>query len=82
MVPCGNVGSDGVLARDEELLRRIAAGDDDAFAVLNRRHLDAVLAFFRRWLPDAELAFDLTAETFAAVVVSAPRWRGYGPAVA
>jgi RNA polymerase sigma factor (sigma-70 family) len=67
---------------DGELLRRIAAGDEEAFAAFYRAHLDAVVAFFRRRLCDAELAFDLTAETFAAVVVSAGSWQQSAPATA
>ncbi len=65
-----------------DLLRRIARGDDDAFSVFYRRHLDAVLAFFMRRVADRELALDLTAETFAAVVTSAGAYQGVGPAVA
>ena len=71
------------LQSDEaDLLRRIAAGEDDAFAVFYREHLDAVVAFFRRRVSDRELAFDLTAETFAAVVVSAGTYGGDAPPVA
>lgn len=69
---------------DEEdgvLLRRIAGGDEAAFSVFYRRHVDAVLAFFGRRLLDAELSFDLTAETFAAVVVGAGGWQAQAPAV-
>lgn len=69
-------------SEDGELLRRIANGEEEAFSVFYRRHLDAVLAFFRRRLCDAELAFDLTAETFAAVVVGAQSWSGEAPAAA
>ncbi|HEU0249338.1 MAG TPA: RNA polymerase sigma factor [Solirubrobacteraceae bacterium] len=67
---------------DGDLLLRIARGDDQAFAVFYRAHLDAVLAFFRRRLCDAELAFDLTAETFAAVAVGASSWQQDAPPVA
>jgi RNA polymerase sigma factor (sigma-70 family) len=65
-----------------DLLRRIAAGEDDAFSVFYREHLDAVVAFFKRRVGDRELAFDLTAETFAAVVVSAGTYGGDAPPVA
>jgi RNA polymerase sigma factor (sigma-70 family) len=64
------------------LLGRIAAGDDAAFSVFYREHLDAVVAFFARRVGDRELAFDLTAETFAAVVVSAGAYSEDAPAVA
>jgi RNA polymerase sigma-70 factor (ECF subfamily) len=67
---------------DADLLRRIAEGDDEAFATFYRAHLDAMLAFFRRRVPDGELTFDLTAETFAAVVVGARSYAGEGPAAA
>jgi RNA polymerase sigma factor (sigma-70 family) len=67
---------------DRELLGRIAAGDDDAFAAFYRRHLDAVVAFFRRRVPQPELAFDLAAETFAAVVGSAGTYEGAAPPAA
>jgi RNA polymerase sigma factor (sigma-70 family) len=71
------------LQSDEaDLLRRVAAGEDDAFAVFYREHLDAVVAFFQRRVADRELAFDLTAETFAAVVVSAGSYSGDAPPVA
>jgi RNA polymerase sigma factor (sigma-70 family) len=75
-----------VMARSQpdeaSLLRSVAAGDDTAFSTFYREHLDAVVAFFKRRVGDRELAFDLTAETFAAVVVSAGAYRGDGPAVA
>lgn len=67
---------------DGELLRHIAGGDEQAFALFYRRHVDAVLAFFRRRLGDPELAFDLTAETFAAVVVGADGWQNDAPPAA
>jgi RNA polymerase sigma factor (sigma-70 family) len=67
---------------DVKLLRRIAAGDDEAFSVFYREHLDAVVAFLMRRVGDRELALDLGAETFAAVVVSAGSYDGGGPAVA
>jgi RNA polymerase sigma-70 factor (ECF subfamily) len=73
----------GISLDDRELLGRIAAGDDDAFAAFYRRHLDAVVAFFRRRVAQPELAFDLAAETFAAVVIGAGSYQGDGaPAAA
>jgi RNA polymerase sigma-70 factor (ECF subfamily) len=66
---------------DAVLLRRIAAGDDEAFSTLYRRHLDGVVAFLRRRVPTPEVAFDLAAETFAAVVTGAGSYAEEGPAV-
>ena len=66
---------------DEQLLARIAAGDEDAFSTLYRRHLDGVVSFLRRRVPSPELAFDLAAETFAAIVDGAAGYRRDGPAV-
>ena len=52
---------------DEELL-----GQEDAssFELFYDRHFERVLAFFARRTLDPELAADLTAETFAAVLVA------------
>ncbi len=69
-------------AQDADTLRRIAAGDEETFSVFYRLHLDAVLAFFMRHVGERELALDLTAETFAAVVLSAGSHDGEGPPVA
>jgi RNA polymerase sigma-70 factor (ECF subfamily) len=67
---------------DELHLNRIAAGDPDAFSRFYREHLDAVVAFFGQRVTSPELAFDLAAETFAAVIGSAGSYAGDGPAVA
>ncbi len=58
---------------DGELLVATAT-DAEAFAVFYRRHVRGVLSFFRRRLPTTELAFDLTAETFAAALEATPRY--------
>lgn len=60
----------------------MSEGDEHAFEVFYRRHRGPVTAFFRRRVSLAETAFDLTAETFAAVVRSAPGYRGDGPPAA
>lgn len=67
---------------EASVLRRVALGDDRAFSAFYREHLDAVVAFFKRRVGDRELAFNLTAETFAAVVLSAGSYHGDGPPVA
>lgn len=60
---------------DEVLLAAAAQGDDDAFAAFYGRHLPGVTSFFLRRTGDPELAFDLTAETFAAAVVGCGHYR-------
>lgn len=61
---------------DDRLLGRYAAGDADAFVAFYRRHLATVVGFFWRRTRDPELAADLTAETFAAALRAAGRYRG------
>jgi RNA polymerase sigma factor (sigma-70 family) len=66
---------------DEELLAAMSVGRADAFEAFYERHLPHVTGFFLRRLGERELAFDLVAETFAAVVVSSPTFdadRGSG----
>ena len=47
-----------------------ALADAEAFGEFYDRHIARVLAFFRRRVPDSELAMDLAAETFAAALAS------------
>ncbi len=58
---------------DQELLVR-ARTDADAFAVFYRRHVRDVYAYFDRRTCSPEVAFDLTAETFAAALQSVDRY--------
>ncbi len=68
---------------DAELIARaVEDSDGAAFAELYRRHIDAVLAYLRRRVAMPELALDLAAETFAAAVESAHRFRGDGEVAA
>jgi RNA polymerase sigma factor (sigma-70 family) len=65
---------------DQDLL---ASREPGSFAVFYRRHAEALLGFFARRTRDAELAADLTAETFAAALVARGRFdpaRGSAPA--
>ena len=67
---------------DDELLARTPR-DPRAFAVFYARHAAAVLGALRRRTGSAELAADLTAETFATALVAAARYRSDGaPATA
>ena len=69
--------------RDDQLLEAFVKGDPDAFVTFYRRHLASVLAFFLRRTGDPELTADLTAEVFAAALLSARRYQpGEKPAVA
>jgi RNA polymerase sigma factor (sigma-70 family) len=60
-------------AGDEWLLGAAANGDRDAFAAFYRRWLPPVTRYHLRRTQARELAFDLTAETFAAVVAGCGR---------
>ena len=57
-------------ADDTELVQRFAQGDADAFTVFYRRYLPAVTGFHLRRTGRRDLAFDLTAETFAQMIAS------------
>jgi RNA polymerase sigma-70 factor (ECF subfamily) len=63
---------------DGELLRRVAGGDGDAFSVLYVRYEAIVAGYLVRRTRDPELAADLTAETFAAAILSADGFRDDG----
>ena len=65
---------------DEDLL---ASGDTEAFGVFYDRHVRTVLGYFARRTGDAQVAADLTAETFASAIVAQRRYRPTGaPALA
>ena len=64
---------------DAELLAAVAARDGVAFAAFYRRHLAEVLAYLVRETGDSELAADLAAEVFAAVLLSAGRYEAQRP---
>ena len=59
---------------DDELVLATSR-DPEAFGMLYARHERAIFGFFHRRVRDAELAADLAAETFAAALVAAPRFR-------
>jgi RNA polymerase sigma-70 factor (ECF subfamily) len=68
---------------DDELVLATPS-DPEAFGMLYARHERAICGYFLRRTRDAELAADLTAETFAAALLAAPRFRARpdAPAVA
>jgi DNA-directed RNA polymerase specialized sigma24 family protein len=62
------------LASDEDLLRA-ARVDPAAFGAFYCRHETAIVRYFLARAGDAEVAADLTAETFAAALAGAHRYR-------
>jgi len=69
--------------REDAELLALAREEPEAFAAFYRRHVDRLLAFFLRRIRRADVALDLTAETFAAALAAAPRYRaGAAPAEA
>ena len=61
-------------SRADAALLAAAARDPAAFARFYRAHVHAVIAFFHRRTGDAELAADLTGETFAAALEGCARY--------
>src|SRR3712207_9207872 len=69
-------------ARSDETLLAVLGAEPEAFAPFYRRHVTPLLAYFVRRTGSAELAADLTAETFAAALDGARRFDpARGPAV-
>jgi RNA polymerase sigma-70 factor (ECF subfamily) len=64
---------------DADLLGAVADRDGAAFSAFYRRHLAEVLAYLVRETGDSELAADLAAEVFAAVLLSAGRYEAQVP---
>ncbi|WP_217575040.1 RNA polymerase sigma factor [Mesorhizobium sp. GbtcB19] len=63
---------------DEELVRRIGAGDPAAVQAMVARKLPRVLALARRMLGDAAEAEDVAQETFVRIWRHAAGWRQKG----
>jgi RNA polymerase sigma factor (sigma-70 family) len=70
-MPPATESEDELLVGDDELL---ASREPGSFAVFYRRHVEDLVAFFMRRTRNAELAADLTAETFAAALVARARF--------
>jgi RNA polymerase sigma-70 factor, ECF subfamily len=60
---------------DEELMARIATGDEAAFRQLARRHLPRALALARRFTANEADAEEVAQEAILRVWLTAPRWR-------
>ena len=62
--------------RDEQLLRMMQAGDEDAFTTLYRRRQGGIFRFVLEMSGSAPLAEDVTQEVFMALIRDS---RGYDP---
>lgn len=60
---------------DDELMRRTAAGERDAFQVLVRRHQTRAVSFGIRYLGGAAPARDATQDAFVDLFLSAAKYR-------
>jgi RNA polymerase sigma factor (sigma-70 family) len=65
--------------REDPLQSRLASGAPEVFTALYRRYERPVLAFFLRRTRQADLAADLTAETFAAALAGRTSYRPDAP---
>jgi RNA polymerase sigma-70 factor (ECF subfamily) len=63
---------------DDELMRRSASGDEEAFRLLVERWQKPVLGFLDRMLGAQEEARDLAQETFLRLYLQAPRYQATG----
>ena len=70
------MGLSETAAADElGLIRRAAGGDHSAFAALMRRYESRIQRYLRQMVGEAELAGDLTQETFLAAYRALARWQ-------
>jgi RNA polymerase sigma-70 factor (ECF subfamily) len=60
---------------DDELVRQVAGGDQDACRALVERHLGRVVAFAARTLGDAAEAEDVAQDTFLRLWSHAAKWQ-------
>lgn len=61
---------------DEELMRRVAAGDERAFASLAPRYAARAIGLARRLTGNGADAEEIVQEALLRVWINAPRWRG------
>lgn len=69
------VGTSAMRDPDEELVRRVGAGDRRAAAEIVRRHLPRMVGLARRMLGDATEAEDVAQEVFVRVWKHAAAWK-------
>lgn len=63
-------------ADDLDLARRAASGEDRAFTALMRRHKDGLYRFVRRYVGDADAAYEVVQESFVAAWKAIARFDG------
>lgn len=61
---------------DAELALRAVGGEDNAFTQLMRRHKDGLFRFVRRYVGDADTAYELVQESFVAAWRNLARYDG------
>lgn len=66
-------------ASDNELARRAAAGEDEAFAALVRRHKENLYRLLRRYTGDPEDAYEAAHEAFIAAWAALGRYDARRP---
>ena len=64
---------------DSELVRRARAGEQRAFSELMARHKHWVYRFVRRYVGDADEAYDVTQDAFVAAMSNLHRYDPYRP---
>jgi RNA polymerase sigma-70 factor, ECF subfamily len=66
-------------AADQDLMARIANGDDGAFRLLSQRYAARVLRLAQRITQNHAVAEEIVQEAFLRVWINAPRWRPAAP---
>jgi len=64
---------------DSDLVRRARAGEQRAFSLLMGRHKHWVYRFVRRYVGDADEAYDVTQDAFVAAMANLHRYDPYRP---
>ncbi|MFG1462401.1 sigma-70 family RNA polymerase sigma factor [Xanthobacter sp. DSM 24535] len=62
-------------ASDEDLMARVAQGDETAFRSLTERYVVRAVALARRFLGNSADAEDIAQDAFIAIWRAAPRWQ-------
>ena len=64
---------------DSDIVRRARAGDQHAFSLLMGRHKHWVYRFVRRYVGDADEAFDVVQDAFVSAMSNLHRYDAYRP---